>query len=335
MKTASVKILAVIALALAAAAASATNYTPPVVTPPTTPPVTIPNPNPTVISVTPSATSNADAWSAGGSVGNVAGGSVGPVSNTAQGGLGGSATGGQGGLGGSATRGQGGLGGSATGGQGGLGGAANATGGLGGSVGAINTAGGQGGTSNSNATGAAAAGDSSASANTGPSYAASQAGAVTNQSDSKYLSLSLPQPVWTMVPQAFGCVVSKSQAVSVGWNLISTSKTEQVSEAVCTTIRMAEAATLHCQYATAAHLNKRAYEQMYAGSDGTFFLAGEPKNLTLAECEAIKRPVLRVAPTMVAPVVAPAPVACVAPKRVKRVATHFVAKRKCVNCCTN
>ena len=313
MKTASVKILAVIALALAAAAASATNYTPPVVTPPTTPPVTIPNPNPTVISVTPSATSNADAWSAGGSVGNVAGGSVGPVSNTAQGGLGGSATGG----------------------QGGLGGAANATGGLGGSVGAINTAGGQGGTSNSNATGAAAAGDSSASANTGPSYAASQAGAVTNQSDSKYLSLSLPQPVWTMVPQAFGCVVSKSQAVSVGWNLISTSKTEQVSEAVCTTIRMAEAATLHCQYATAAHLNKRAYEQMYAGSDGTFFLAGEPKNLTLAECEAIKRPVLRVAPTMVAPVVAPAPVACVAPKRVKRVATHFVAKRKCVNCCTN
>ena len=325
MKTASVKILAVIGLALAAAAASANGtYAPPVVTPPTTPPVTIPNPNPTVISVAPSTTSNADAWSTGGSVGNVAGGSVGPVSNTAQGGLGGSATGGQGGLGGSAT-----------GGQGGLGGAANATGGLGGSVGAINTAGGQGGTSNSNATGAAAAGDSSASANTGPSYAASQAGAVTNQSDSKYLSLSLPQPVWTMVPQAFGCVVSKSQAVSVGWNLISTSKTEQVSDAVCTTIRMAEAATLHCQYATAAHLNKRAYEQMYAGSDGAFFLAGEPKNLTLAECEAIKRPVLRVAPTMVAPVVAPAPVACVAPKRVKRVATHFVAKRKCVNCCTN
>ena len=330
MKTASVKILAVIALALAAAAASATNYTPPVVTPPTTPPVTIPNPNPTVISVTPSATSNADAWSSGGSVGNVAGGSVGPVSNTAQGGLGGSATGGQGGLGGAAN---------AAGGQGGLGGSVGAINTAGGSAAGgtanSNAAGGQGGSSNSNATGAAAAGDSSASADTGPSYAASHAGAVTNQSDSKYLSLSLPQPVWTMVPQAFGCVVSKSQAVSVGWNLISTSKTEQVSEAVCTTIRMSEAATLHCQYATAAHLNKRAYEQMYAGSDGAFFLAGEPKNLTLAECEAIKRPVLRVAPTMVAPVVAPAPVACVAPKRVKRVATHFVAKRKCVNCCTN
>lgn len=140
----------------------------------------------------------------------------------------------------------------------------------------------EGGTPSSSAAG----GRSSAS--TGPSYAAN--GDQVSTFSSKVLSL--PQPVWTQVPTAFGCIVTTSKAGALGWNFVSGSSTSQQSEVVCTTIRMAESAAAWCQYESAAFLNKRAYEQMYAGESGDFFLKSGKRDLSFEECEKTKRPVM-------------------------------------------
>lgn len=177
--------------------------------------------------------------------------------------------------------------------------------------------------------GTASASGGHSSATTGPSYAAN--GDQTSTFSSKMLSL--PQPVWTQVPTAFGCIVTDSKAGALGWNFVSGSSTTQQSEVVCTTIRMAEAATAWCQYATAAFLNKRAFEQMYPGEKGDFFLNAGRRDLTVEECEATKRPVMimerrMASPAPVAPVethvtidnscAAPAPVASKAPARKRK-----------------
>lgn len=215
----------------------------------------------------------------------------------------------------------------AHGGQGGAGG----QGGDGGSVGNV-TAGGA--TSLSGATG----GSSRAAATGGDSYAAS--GDVLNTiGGSKYLSL--PQPVWTSVPTPYGCLVTESKAGAIGWNLVSASGSKQYSDVVCTTIRMAEAAYLHCQYLTAAHLNKRAFETMHPGESGEFFLSAKSENLDPVSCDALQRPVLRMSPTVAAPapsvtsinVTTPAPQECPKPQT-RIVYRDKPAPKPCATCCT-
>ena len=159
------------------------------------------------------------------------------------------------------------------------------------------------------------------SATTGPSYAAN--GDQVSTFSSKMLSL--PQPVWTQVPTAFGCIVTTSKAGALGWNFVSGSSTTQQSEVVCTTIRMAESASAWCQYESAAFLNKRAYEQMYEGESGDFFLKSGKRDLSFEECEKTKRPVMIMERQIAAP---PPPVEqhinidngsnCAAPAPVKR-----------------
>lgn len=142
-------------------------------------------------------------------------------------------------------------------------------------------------------------GGAGGSAQGGDSYSASQSGDVTNQTRSTYVNF--PQPVWTTVPTPYGCIVSESKAGSFGWSLVSASGSKQYSDAVCTAVRMAEAATMHCQYATAAHLNRAAFEQMYKGQSGDFFLVGNPKNMDPVACDELRRPVLRMAPAIHTP----------------------------------
>jgi hypothetical protein len=179
-------------------------------------------------------------------------------------------------------------------------GGAGGAGGAGGSVGDVNNTavGGAGGTG---VGGSGTGGSSRATAGPSTSYSASEAGDVSNMiGGSKYLSL--PQPVWTSVPTPYGCLVTESKAGAVGWNFVSASGSKQYSDAVCTTIRMAEAAYLHCQYLTAAYLNKRAFETMHPGEDGGFFLAASPENLNPVQCDDLKRPRLVMAPSIEKPV---------------------------------
>ena len=190
------------------------------------------------------------------------------------------------------------------------GGTSNAQGGQSSAIGV-----GEGGASSSSG------GSSRSSASTGPSYAAN--GDQVSTSSSKMLSL--PQPVWTQVPTAFGCIVTTSKAGALGWNFVSGSSTTQQSEVVCTTIRMAESAAAWCQYESAAFLNKRAYEQMYEGESGDFFLKQGKRDLSFEECEKTKRPVMIMERQIAAP---PPPVEqhinidngsnCAAPAPVKR-----------------
>lgn len=199
--------------------------------------------------------------------------------------------------------------------------------GTGGSVGDT-TATGQGGNGYGGAGGSAQGGDS---------YSASQAGDVTNQTRSTYVNF--PQPVWTTVPTPYGCIVSESKAGSFGWSLVSASGSKQYSDAVCTTVRMAEAATMHCQYATAAHLNRAAFEQMYKGQSGEFFLAGNPQNMDPVSCEAMRRPVLRMAPVIHTPpatVSSASPsisVMCQGPAPKPAIRAPAKARPACTNCC--
>lgn len=190
------------------------------------------------------------------------------------------------------------------------GGASDAQGGQSSAIGV-----GEGGASSSSG------GSSRSSASTGPSYAAN--GDQVSTFSSKMLSL--PQPVWTQVPTAFGCIVTTSKAGALGWNFVSGSSTTQQSEVVCTTIRMAESASAWCQYESAAFLNKRAYEQMYEGESGDFFLKSGKRDLSFEECEKTKRPVMIMERQIAAP---PPPVEqhinidngsnCAAPAPVKR-----------------
>lgn len=142
----------------------------------------------------------------------------------------------------------------------------------------------------------------SASASSGDSYSASKSGDVTSRTSSNYLNF--PQPVWTTVPTPYGCIVSTSKSGAFGWNFASGSSSRQFSDAVCTTVRMAEAATMHCQFATAALLNKAAFKQMFPKEDAEFFTVGNPPNLDPVACDALRRPVLRMAPMIYNP---PAP----------------------------
>lgn len=179
----------------------------------------------------------------------------------------------------------------------------------GGSVGNVSSVavGGGGGSSESTSQGGNAqggAGGSSFAAGGQGGSSESYSGDVSNNiGGSRYLSL--PQPVWTSVPTPYGCLVSESKAGAVLFNAFSGSSSSQHSDAVCTTVRMAEAAYLHCQYATAAFLNKRAFELMHPDHSGEFFHGGNPQNLDPVACDDLKRPVLRMSPSVQAPAAIP------------------------------
>jgi hypothetical protein len=213
----------------------------------------------------------------------------------------------------------------------------SATGGQGGSVGNT-TSTSQGGTGQGGSAAGGSASSGNSSAISGDSYSAAQSGDITNQTKSQFVNF--PQPVWTTVPTPYGCIVSKSRAGSFGWNFVSGSGSEQFSDAVCTAVRMAESATLHCHFATAAMLNKAAFEQMYKGQSGDFFLSGNPQNMDPVACEALRRPVLRMAPVMhttpatVAASAAPqVNVMCAAPQTRATYRVAPKARPACVNCC--
>lgn len=108
--------------------------------------------------------------------------------------------------------------------------------------------------------------------------------------NSRYFSFAAPS--WTVVPQAYGCLVTDSASKNIALGVWSDSYSKQYSEVVCTTIRMSESARSFCQYETAAMLDKQAFELMYPKMDGSFFLKDMPRNLSHEECEATKRPVM-------------------------------------------
>ena len=115
----------------------------------------------------------------------------------------------------------------------------------------------------------------------------------------------LPQPVWTMVPQAAGCIVTSARSLSGGWSLISVAKSDQASDPACVGIIMAKAAYDHCHFASEQMIMARVYETVFPGKPA-LPMVPDARNHTLAECEDMKRPRLTLAPVLHTPPPAPA-----------------------------
>ena len=169
-------------------------------------------------------------------------------------------------------------------------------------------------------------GEADASAESG-SYSAT--GDVINKSSS--FMLGFPTPVWTTVPGAKGtCIVTNSDAGAIGWSFASKSGSRQGSDAPCMLERMFDSAMANCHFHSAELIRNRNLSLLTPGL-GDLPLTDGVRNLSYAECEALRRPRLAVTPTMAAPVavsvplLAPVPAAAeacvVAPKTtVRRVA---------------
>jgi hypothetical protein len=68
-----------------------------------------------------------------------------------------------------------------------------------------------------------------------------------------------PAPAVTYVPQSNGGIITKSHSVGIGWNLLSWSKSEQMTDPFQGTMRLIAQYESLCQFETAAMLRQRQY----------------------------------------------------------------------------
>lgn len=153
--------------------------------------------------------------------------------------------------------------------------------------------------------------------------------------------LVFPAPVWSTVPEARTCIATQSQAWAAGWNLVSRSTSNQASDPACIGVLMARSAYNNCHFLSEALITARVYATVFPGHS-----LPEPdksvRNLSLAECEELKRPRLVPTPMLAAPptavvtptpvAVAPAPVACPAPAPRKPRAAVVKPKAPALTC---
>lgn len=144
------------------------------------------------------------------------------------------------------------------------------------------------------------------------SYSAGGQNALNN--NSKTGVYVLPPPVWTVVPAASGCITTSSRALSVGWSLISASKSDQASDPVCVGIIMAKAAYDHCHFASEQMIMARVYESVFPNKPA-LPMVPDARNHTLAECEDMKRPRLMLTGGLTPPPAPPAAPAAPEPVR--------------------
>lgn len=146
--------------------------------------------------------------------------------------------------------------------------------------------------------------------------AASGGGAsLTDNSSSSTRMLVFPAPVWSTVPEARTCIATNSSAHAIGWNFWSRSKTSQASDPACIGVLMARSAYANCHFLSEAMITQRVYRTVFGPEAPELPMAPDLRNLSLAECEELKKPKLVMTPLMAPPVVvsapAPAPVATV------------------------
>lgn len=146
------------------------------------------------------------------------------------------------------------------------------------------------------------------------------------QSDTRMLVF--PAPVWSTVPEARTCIATQSQAWAAGWNFASRSTSSQASDPACIGVLMARSAYANCHFLSEALITARVYATVFPGAP-ELPVAPDLRNLTLSECEELKRPRLVPTLTMAPPPVivtsTPAPVVCPAPAPSK---PRAVTKRK-------
>ena len=173
--------------------------------------------------------------------------------------------------------------------------------------------------------GAATAGGGESQAN---SDAYSGGGSVA--SDTRMLVF--PAPVWSTVPEARTCIATQSQAWAAGWNLVSRSTSNQASDPACIGVLMARSAYANCHFLSEALITARVYATVFPGAP-ELPVAPDLRNLSLAECEELKRP--RLVPTLTMappPVIVTPPVVCPAPAPRKPRAAVVKPKAPALTC---
>lgn len=159
------------------------------------------------------------------------------------------------------------------------------------------------------------------------SYSASGGSSVA--SDTRMLVF--PAPVWSTVPEARTCIATQSQAWAAGWNLVSRSTSSQASDPACIGVLMARSAYNNCHFLSEALITARVYVTVFPGAP-ELPVAPDLRNLSLAECEELKRPRLVATPMLAVPpapvVIAPAPVVCPAPVAPAKPVQRRVTKPK-------
>ena len=170
---------------------------------------------------------------------------------------------------------------------------------------------------------AATAGGGNALSAGGDASADSLSGGGSVASDTRMLVF--PAPVWSTVPEARTCIATQSQAWAAGWNFASRSTSSQASDPACIGVLMARSAYANCHFLSEALITARVYATVFPGAP-ELPVAPDLRNLTLGECEELKRP--RLVPTLTMappPVIVTPPVVCPAPAPSK---PRAVTKRK-------
>lgn len=96
-----------------------------------------------------------------------------------------------------------------------------------------------------------------------------------------------PAPVFTVVPHSNGGIVTKSHAVSLGWSLLSWSKSEQQMDPFVAGERLAADLERNCQFESASMLRQHMAALTFPSYRE---LPAQPgvRNHTPAECQALR-----------------------------------------------
>lgn len=155
--------------------------------------------------------------------------------------------------------------------------------------------GGAGGTGVGVGIGIASAKGGNASAQGGKSYSGSASMASSNQSaETGDMNLDqgntyvAPAPSFTVIPQSSGGIVTKSHAVSLGWNLVSWSKSEQTTDPFQGGMRLVDDLESACQFESASMLRQHMSALLFPSYRE---LPAQPGvvNLTVEQCAARRK----------------------------------------------
>lgn len=131
------------------------------------------------------------------------------------------------------------------------------------------------------------ANSNSAASSTSSAYGSQLSYDATNvdlqNGNNKALGLSFAPGAYTVVPQAYGCIATNSQAVNVIFGAFSGSKSEQKSDKVCVAVKMREIAFEQCQYATAKAWDNLIAKELFPEAPA-FPVNASYKDLPLSEC---------------------------------------------------
>jgi len=107
-----------------------------------------------------------------------------------------------------------------------------------------------------------------------------------SQRDDSSTVFVAPAPSTAVLPQAYGCIVSRNVAGGLAWNFVSGAKADQQSDAVCAGLKLADTLERNCQYLNAALIRERVAHTLFP-SFSAMQTAPGLSNLSPADCRSL------------------------------------------------